>query len=291
MTKYVFFSGKGGVGKTSLSSASAVMLAKRGARTLLVTTDPASNLGDVFGQEVGLEARPVQGVANLFIQEINPDQALQTYKDRALAPLREMFPEEFVQAAEEKMSGPCTEEIATFDQFIACMDQPDYDWVVFDTAPTGHTLRLLELPSSWSLHIEESAQGSGQTCIGSVDALSASKEQYDKAVRALQNPDTTTFVFVTQPAQMPMDEMLRSSGELEKLEILNQVAIVNGIIPEDERTHPYSSRRWKKQEPHIQDLSSRFTGPIGYMPLYADEVKGIAMLEQVGRDLQHAIQL
>ena len=291
MTKYLFFSGKGGVGKTSLSSATAVMLAKQGARTLLVTTDPASNLGDVFGQEVGLEARAVQGVPYLFIQEINPNQALQTYKDRALAPLRELFPEEFVQAAEEKMSGPCTEEIATFDQFIACMHQPDYEWVVFDTAPTGHTLRLLELPSSWSLHIEESAQGSGQTCIGSVDALAASKEQYDNAVRALQDPDTTTFVFVTQPARLPMDEMLRSANELQKLEIPNQVAIVNGVIPEDERTHPYSSRRWQKQEPFIQDLRSRFAGSIGYMPLYSDEVKGIAMLEQVGRDLQHAIQL
>lgn len=291
MTRYLFFSGKGGVGKTSLSSATAVMLATRGVRTLLVTTDPASNLGDVFGQEVGLKAREVQGVPNLFIQEINPGQALQSYKERALAPLHEVFPEEFVRAAEEKMSGPCTEEIATFDQFIACMHQPNYDWVVFDTAPTGHTLRLLELPSSWSLHIEESAQGSGQTCIGSVDALAASKEQYDDAVRALQDPKTTTFVFVTQPAQIPMDEMLRSSVELQKLDILNQIAIVNGIIPEDERTHPYSSRRWKKQEPHIQELNARFVGPIGYMPLYADEVKGIAMLEEVGRDLQHAIPL
>jgi arsenite/tail-anchored protein-transporting ATPase len=291
MTRYLFFSGKGGVGKTSLSSATAVMLAKQGAKTLLVTTDPASNLGDVFGQKVGLEARAVEGIPHLFIQEINPHQALETYKDRALAPLRELFPEEFVQAAEEKMSGPCTEEIATFDQFIACMHQPDYEWVVFDTAPTGHTLRLLELPSSWSLHIEESAQGSGQTCIGSVDALAASKEQYDNAVRALQDPDTTTFVFVTQPASLPMEELLRSADELRKLEISNQVAIVNGVIPEDERTHPYSRRRWLKQEPHILDLQSRFSGQIGYMPLYADEVNGMTMLEQVGRDLQHAIQL
>ncbi|QSO54228.1 ArsA family ATPase [Alicyclobacillus curvatus] len=291
MTRYLFFSGKGGVGKTSLSSATAVMLAKQGAKTLLVTTDPASNLGDVFGQEVGLEARAVEGIPHLFIQEINPHQALETYKDRALAPLRELFPEEFVQAAEEKMSGPCTEEIATFDQFIACMHQPDYEWVVFDTAPTGHTLRLLELPSSWSLHIEESAHGSGQTCIGSVDALAASKEQYDNAVRALQDPDTTTFVFVTQPASLPMEELLRSADELRKLEISNQVAIVNGVIPEDERIHPYSRRRWLKQEPHILDLQSRFSGQIGYMPLYADEVNGMTMLEQVGRDLQHAIQL
>ncbi|WP_218669707.1 MULTISPECIES: ArsA family ATPase [Alicyclobacillaceae] len=291
MTQYLFFSGKGGAGKTSLSSSTAVMLAKQGQKTLLVTTDPASNLGDVFGQEVGLQVREVTGVPRLYIQEINPDAALQSYKDRALAPMREVFPEEVVRAAEEKMSGPCTEEVATFDQFIACMHQPDYDWVVFDTAPTGHTLRLLELPSSWSLHIEESAAGSGQTCIGSVDALTASKAEYDKAVRALQDGSLTTFVFVTQPARLSMDEMLRSSGELHKLGIENQVAIVNGVIPEDERTHPYSGRRWRKQEPYIQELSFRFAGRIGIMPLYADEVKGIAMLEQVGGDLQHAINL
>ena len=291
MTKYLFFSGKGGVGKTSLSSGTAVMLAKRGERTLLVTTDPASNLGDVFEQEVGLERREVKGISHLFIQEINPDDALQSYKNRALAPLRAVFPEAVVRATEEKMSGPCTEEVATFDEFIACMHQPNYDWVVFDTAPTGHTLRLLELPSSWSLHIEESAAGSGQTCIGSVDALSASKEQYDQAVRVLQDASRTTFVFVTQPARLSMDEMLRSSEELRKLEIQHQVVIVNGVIPEDERDHPYSGRRWRKQEPFLRELAVRFDGPIGTMPLYADEVKGISMLEQVGRDLQDAISL
>ncbi len=291
MTKYLFFSGKGGVGKTSLSSSTAVLLAKRGNKTLLVTTDPASNLGDVFEQEVGLDTREVKGVPQLFIQEINPDDALQSYKNRALAPLRAVFPEAVVRATEEKMSGPCTEEVATFDEFIACMHQPDYDWVVFDTAPTGHTLRLLELPSSWSLHIEQSAAGSGQTCIGSVDALSASKEQYDQAVRVLQDASRTTFVFVTQPARLSMDEMLRSSEELRKLEIQHQVVIVNGVIPEDERDHPYSGRRWRKQEPFLRELAVRFDGPIGTMPLYADEVKGISMLEQVGRDLQDAISL
>ncbi|RIV20918.1 arsenic-transporting ATPase [Alicyclobacillaceae bacterium I2511] len=291
MTKYLFFSGKGGVGKTSLSSSTAVLLAKRGNKTLLVTTDPASNLGDVFEQEVGLDTREVKGVPQLFIQEINPDDALQSYKNRALAPLRAVFPEAVVRATEEKMSGPCTEEVATFDEFIACMHQPDYDWVVFDTAPTGHTLRLLELPSSWSLHIEQSAAGSGQTCIGSVDALSASKEQYDQAVRVLQDASRTTFVFVTQPARLSMDEMLRSSDELRKLEIQHQVVIVNGVIPEDERDHPYSGRRWRKQEPFLRELAVRFDGPIGTMPLYADEVKGISMLEQVGRDLQDAISL
>ncbi len=291
MTKYAFFSGKGGVGKTSLSSAAAVMLASRGASTLLVTTDPASNLGDVFEQTVGAQARTVDGVSNLFLQEINPQAALRAYRERALAPLVGRFPEDVIRSMEEKMSGPCTEEIATFDQFIARMNEPQYDWVVFDTAPTGHTLRLLELPGNWSLHIEESAKGSGQTCIGGTESLMASKEQYDDAVRVLQDPASTTFVFVTQPAALPMEEMLRSSEELRKLGIANQQAIVNGVIPEDERTHPYSLRRWQKQQPFLVAMGRRFRGSLGQMPLYPDEVKGLAMLRQVGEDLQDAIAL
>ncbi len=291
MTKYLFFSGKGGVGKTSLSSSTAVMFANRGEKTLLVTTDPASNLGDVFEQTVRLQVSEVEGVPNLFIQEINPDDALQAYKDRALAPLRALFPEDVVKAAEEKMSGPCTEEIATFDQFIACMHRPEYDWVIFDTAPTGHTLRLLELPGSWSRHIDESIVGSGQTCIGSADSLLVSKQQYDEAICALQDETMTTFVFVTQAARLPIDELLRSSSELKKLSIMNQIAIVNGVIPEDERSHPYSSRIWRKQEPFIQELASRFEGTLCTMPLYPDEIKGIDMLMQVGGDLQDAIRI
>ncbi len=291
MTKYVFFSGKGGVGKTSLSSAAAVMLASRGASTLLVTTDPASNLGDVFEQTVDAQARAVPGAPHLFVQEINPEAALRAYRERALAPLVGRFPEDVIRSLEEKMSGPCTEEIATFDQFIARMNESRYDWMVFDTAPTGHTLRLLELPGQWSVHIEESAKGSGQTCIGAAESLMASKEQYDGAVRVLQDPARTAFVFVTQAAKLPMEEMLRSAEELRRLGVENQYAIVNGVIPEDERTHPYSMRRWQKQRPFLVAVGRRFTGPLGQMPLYADEVKGLAMLRQVGEDLQDAIAL
>ncbi|MCY0894249.1 MAG: ArsA family ATPase [Acidibacillus sp.] len=291
MTKFILFSGKGGVGKTSLSCATALMLASDGARTLLVTTDPASNLGDVFEQSIGAEAQPVAGVNHLFLQEINPEDALRAYKDRALAPLAGRFPEAVLRSMEEKMSGPCTEEIATFDQFIARMNEPDYDYVVFDTAPTGHTLRLLELPGSWSIHIEESAKGSGQTCIGSADSLMASKAQYDHAVQTLQDPDSTTFVFVTQATKLSVEEMLRSSEELHRLGIVNQQVIINGVIPEDERSHPYSGRRYEKQIPYLVDVRKRFEGPIGQMPLYADEVKGLTMLHQVSEDLHHAIIL
>ncbi len=289
MTKFLFFSGKGGVGKTSLSAATAVMLANRGEKMLLVTTDPASNLGDIFHQSVGIVAKPVQGIQNLFIQEINPIESLQLYKERALTPLRELFPAEVVRSIEEKMSGPCTEEIATFDQFIACMHQQEYDYVVFDTAPTGHTLRLLELPGSWSAHIEVSTQGTGQTCIGGVEALTASKQQYDATVKALRDENQTTFVFVTRPNRMAIDEMMRSSQELRKIGIEHQVGIINGVIPEDERSHPYSARRFDVQSKYIDQVQSLFDGYVGQMPLYSNEVNGLERIEEVGRDLSDVL--
>lgn len=289
MTKFLFFSGKGGVGKTSLSSATAVMLANRGMKTLLVTTDPASNLGDVFHQNVGLLVTPVLGINNLYIQEIDPVESLRFYKKRALAPLRELFPIDVVRSIEEKMSGPCTEEIATFDQFIACMHQPEYDYVVFDTAPTGHTLRLLELPGSWSAHIEMSAQGTGQTCIGGVEALTASKQQYDQAVRALRDENQTQFVFVTRPDKIAIQEMMRSSEELQKLGMNNQMAIINGVIPKEDRDHPYAARRWVVQAKYIEQVQATFPGNIAEMPLYPDDVIGLGKIEEVGRDLAHVL--
>lgn len=291
MAKFLFFSGKGGVGKTSLSSAAAVMLANRGLKTLLVTTDPASNLGDVFEQHFNLEATPVVGVEGLFVQEIDQEQALQSYKDRALAPVRELFPADVIFSMEEKMSGPCTEEIATFDEFVACMHHPEYDYVIFDTAPTGHTLRLLELPGSWSAHIEMSAQGSGQTCIGAVDALTASKAEYDQAVAALRDAENTTFIFVTRPDRIAIDEMMRASSELQRLGMMNQVAIINGVIPQDERMHPYGQRRYQAQEKHITRVRSLFSGIIGEMPLYPNDVVGLLQISKVGRDLDEAIAL
>jgi arsenite-transporting ATPase len=288
MTQYLFFSGKGGVGKTSLSSAAAVQLAHEGYRTLLVTTDPASNLGDVFEQAVTSEPREVAQVDGLFIQEINAAQALHGYKERALAPLRALFPDNIVSAAEEKMNGPCTEEVATFDQFIACMQGSDYDWVVFDTAPTGHTLRLLELPASWSSHITQSAAGSGQTCMGPVSDLIASQREYEVALSALQDGSRSTMVFVTQPSELSIEEMLRAADELAKLGIVHQRVVINGVIPEDERADAYAGRRWRRQEPFVRSLPDRFSGPVGIMPLYADDIRGMVMLNRVGRDLRDA---
>ena len=170
LTSYIFFSGKGGVGKTTMASATAVHYALTGKKTLIVTTDPASNLSDIFEQEIGHRVTPVKGIGpdNLSLlsaMEIDPDEATREYKEGIIGPFRETMPDDVIASLEENLSGPCTTEMASFDRFIDFMERDDYDIIVFDTAPTGHTLRLLQLPVDWSKHIEESAKGSGRTCL------------------------------------------------------------------------------------------------------------------------------
>ncbi|KAB2903568.1 MAG: AAA family ATPase [Anaerolineae bacterium] len=192
MTQFLFFSGKGGVGKTSMACTTAVRYADEGERTLIVTTDPASNLADVFEQPIGHQITPIEGVSNLWAMEIDADKATEEYKDRALAPLCAAFPPQMVAVMEEQMSGPCTAEVAAFDRFTDFLESPangnmQFDVVIFDTAPTGHTLRLIELPVEWSRSIEEAEQGSGQTCMGPA-AIQDAKRKYEQAVATMRNP-------------------------------------------------------------------------------------------------------
>src|SRR5512139_3235332 len=179
MPQYIFFSGKGGVGKTSMACTTAVRYADEGLRTLIVTTDPASNLADVFEQPIGHKITPIQGAPNLWAMEIDPDQATHEYIDRAMAPLRAAFPAQMVQVIEEQMSGPCTAEVAAFDRFTDFLEAPaagrSFDVVISDTAPTGHTLRLLELPAEWARTIESATATSGQTCLGPAATIQSAK--------------------------------------------------------------------------------------------------------------------
>ena len=182
-TKYLFYSGKGGVGKTSMACVTAVRLADEGKHTLIVTTDPASNLADVFEQKIGHEVTPITGVKNLWAMEIDPGRATEEYIDRAMAPIRAAFPPQIVQVMEEQMSGPCTAEVAAFDRFTDFLDtdkkeKQEFDTIIFDTAPTGHTIRLLELPMEWSQSIDAASEGSGQTCIGPAAAIQDAKHKY-----------------------------------------------------------------------------------------------------------------
>lgn len=281
--RYLFFSGKGGVGKTSLACATAVRLADGGLRTLLVTTDPASNLGDVFQQAIGPAPVPIASVPGLRAQEIDAEDAARVYREKALGPLRGLLPEEMLRTMDEQMKGPCTVEIAGFDEFVASMFRREYDVIVFDTAPTGHTLRLLELPTAWSVHIEESAQGSGQTCIGPVDQLQTSKQEYDEAMALLRDGSATHFVFVAQPERTSVAETLRASEEIQELGIANQRVIVNGVIPAEAAEHPFFASRRAMQQAAIAEISAAFPQRVQQVPLLDGEVQGVAMLRTLGR--------
>lgn len=281
--RYLFFSGKGGVGKTTLASATAVRFADAGSRTLIVTTDPASNLEDVFEREIGPSPVPIEAVAGLDAQEIDAEEAARGYRQKALGPWKGILPEDVLRTMEEQMSGPCTIEIAGFDEFVASMLRPGYDVIVFDTAPTGHTLRLLELPSAWSEHIEASAQGSGQTCIGPVDRLRTSKEQYDRSMALLKDGAVTHFVFVAQPERTSVAETVRASAELKRLGIVNQRLIVNGVIPEEAAGHPFFASRRRIQMEQIEAITPAFPEGVAQVPLLDGEVKGVPMLRTLGR--------
>ncbi|OYV85204.1 MAG: arsenic-transporting ATPase, partial [Ignavibacteriae bacterium 37-53-5] len=235
-TKYLFFSGKGGVGKTTMACATALHHAREGKKTLIVTTDPASNLADVFETEIGHKITPI--VENLWAMEIDPDKSTEEYRERILAPMRVVMPDSVMAVLEEQFNSPCTTEIASFDRFVDFMtlekegEAAEYDVIIFDTAPTGHTIRLLELPVDWSRHIEESAKGSGNTCIGPVASIQENKAKYDEATRLLADPESTTFVFVLQPEETSVYETVRSTHELREIGVKNIELVINGILPE-----------------------------------------------------------
>lgn len=280
-TKFVFYSGKGGVGKTSMACTTGVHYADMGLKTLLVTTDPAANLSDVFHQEIGHKITQIKGVDNLFGMEIDSDEATREYKERSLAPLRELFDEEFVKVADEQLSGPCTEEMASFDKFIDYMDQDEYDVVVFDTAPTGHTIRLLELPVDWSKHIDDASKGSGQTCMGPVALIQDSKAKYDMAIEKLRNPSVTEFIFVMQADEASYSETKRSMKEIETLGIKTSGVIVNGLIPEAEAQGPFFKRRYEVQQDYLKRVKAELNNvSIKTMDLFSEEVKGTVMFRR-----------
>ena len=288
MTKFIFFSGKGGVGKTSMACALAVRYADEGKRTLIVTTDPASNLADVFEQDIGHQVTPIAGVPNLSAMEIDPDKATQEYIDRAMSPIRAAFPPQIVQVMEEQMSGPCTAEVAAFDRFTDFLDVPadngmTFDIVIFDTAPTGHTIRLLELPSEWSQSIDAASAGSGQTCLGPAAAIQDAKHKYERALAAMRQSEQTSFVFVLHPEAISIKETHRTINELSKLDIENYRLIINGIIPPEGAQNPLFAARAKMQARYLDQIEREFTFPKQRMILLADEIKGAEKLRQVGK--------
>jgi len=237
-TRNLFFTGKGGVGKTSLACATAVALADRAKKVLLISTDPASNLDEVLGTALGQQPTPVPGVNNLFAMNIDPEAAARQYRERVVGPYRDMLPAAAINSMEEQLSGSCTVEIAAFDEFARLLGDPtataEFDHVVFDTAPTGHTLRLLSLPSAWDGFLASNTTGS--SCLGPLAGLQAQQVLYRNTVRTLGDGNATTLVLVSRPEISALREAERTSHELASLGILNQHLVINGVFVAADRT-------------------------------------------------------
>ena len=232
--RFVFFTGKGGVGKTSVACATALTLAKAGKRVLLVSTDPASNVGQVFGVTIGNTVTAIQDVPGLSALEIDPEQAAEAYRERIIAPVRGLLPETELAGIAESLSGSCTTEIASFDEFTNLLADDsgygEYDHIVFDTAPTGHTIRLLQLPGSWTDFLEA---GKGDpSCLGPLSGLEKHKQVYARAVQALTDPARTRLVLVSRAQTSSLSEIERTYLELNQIGIGGGYVVVNGVLPE-----------------------------------------------------------
>lgn len=234
--RFLFFTGKGGVGKTSLACATAIHLAERGKRVLLVSTDPASNVGQVFGIEIGNRITAVPQVADLAALEIDPQGAAAAYRERIVGPVRGTLPEDEVRGMEEQLSGACTTEIAAFDEFTALLVDSEltagYEHILFDTAPTGHTIRLLQLPGAWSGFLD-AGQGDA-SCLGPLAGLDKQRNQYREAVEALADPRRTRLVLVARAQQATLREVARTHEELAAIGLRQQYLVINGVLPSAE---------------------------------------------------------
>ncbi|HBS7426776.1 TPA: arsenical pump-driving ATPase [Klebsiella pneumoniae] len=230
---FIFFTGKGGVGKTSLACATAVWLADQGKRTLLVSTDPASNVGQVFSQTIGHRITDISTVQNLAAMEVDPMAAAQAYRDRVLDPVRGLMPADVVSSIEEQLSGSCTTEIAAFDEFTGLLTNHElrekYDHIVFDTAPTGHTIRMLELPGAWSGYLETNPDAAAN--LGPLVGLEKQQHQYSDAVKALSDAALTRLVLVARAQASTLKEVSHTHDELSAIGLQHQHLAINGVLP------------------------------------------------------------
>ncbi|HDS3503905.1 arsenical pump-driving ATPase [Enterobacter cloacae] len=230
---FIFFTGKGGVGKTSLACATAVWLADQGKRTLLVSTDPASNVGQVFSQTIGHRITDISTVENLAAMEVDPMAAAQAYRDRVLDPVRGLMPADVVSSIEEQLSGSCTTEIAAFDEFTGLLTNHElrekYDHIVFDTAPTGHTIRMLELPGAWSGYLEANPDAAAN--LGPLVGLEKQQHQYSDAVKALSDAALTRLVLVARAQASTLKEVSHTHDELSAIGLQHQHLAINGVLP------------------------------------------------------------
>jgi arsenite/tail-anchored protein-transporting ATPase len=259
-----------------------VWLARQGIKTLLLTTDPAAHLGDVLDSPVGDEIARVAGQPNLWAVKIDPKAAADTYKKRILADARQRGrPEKAIAVMEEELNSPCTEEMAAFDKFIEYASQENWEAVIFDTAPTGHTLRLLELPVEWSKQLDVKVF----TSVDSSAADDVAKARFEKVIEMMRDAKQSTFVFVMYPEATPILEAWRAAEELGKVGIHPGLVAANMVIPAEEANDAFSHARRAMQEKYLVEISKRFDLPVVQIPLLAQEIKGLDMLAKLGESI------
>ncbi|TFD32324.1 arsenical pump-driving ATPase [Cryobacterium cryoconiti] len=292
--RFLFFTGKGGVGKTSIACASAVRLAEGGASVLLVSTDPASNVGQVFGVTIGNTVTPIAAVPGLSALEIDPEQAAEQYRERIVGPVRGLLPPAEVASIEEQLSGACTTEIASFNEFTDLLTDAAwtaaYDHILFDTAPTGHTIRLLQLPGSWTDFLTE---GTGDaSCLGPLSGLEKQRAVYADAVAALSDPARTRLVLVARAQGSTLREAARTQAELAAIGMERQYLVVNGILPagpdadagtpaEAAADPLFAAIRAREQQALAELPAGLQNAPTDYVELKSSNMVGLAALRSL----------
>ncbi len=285
-TRILFFTGKGGVGKTSVACATAIRLADAGKRVLLISTDPASNLDEVLGVRLGNAPTAVPDVPNLKALNIDPEASAKAYRESMVAPYRGVLPDAAVASMEEQFSGSCTLEIAAFDEFARLLGgtstTSDFDHVLFDTAPTGHTLRLLSLPSAWDGFL--STNTSGTSCLGPLAGLQAQQKLYADTVKALSDPKMTTLVLVARPELSALREAERTSAELAELGVKNQHLVVNGVFQATDASDSLAVAMERRAEQALAKIPERLSAlPRTIIPLAPQGLVGVAAIRELGQ--------
>jgi len=274
--KSIFFTGKGGVGKTTVSCMTALHLAEKGLKTLLVTTDPAAHIGQVLEVEIG--DHPTKVTENLDAARVDQEAAFIEYKERTLNEARGKYSDEMLQAMEEELNSPCTEEMAAFDKFIRYIEGGAYETLVFDTAPTGHTLRLLDLPFDYAREADGMIDGGDPV-------KEETQERFRKIIETIRDPRRSVFALVLYPEYTPMIESYRAMLDLKEAGIETRMVVANLLLPEEVCVNPFFRSRRRMQMKYLKEIHERFDLPLLQFPMLQDEIRGLPALREAAEHL------